>query len=275
MKIKTSTISGLIANETNRMKAIPTQKLFEDLYVIQDSFANIFLIKDKEKYIAIDAGINPNQIQKELAKLNITPDDVKTVLLTHSDIDHVNGLSVFSKAEIYLPEAEVSMLDNFRITMSEADLNAADQAYSNLKHERGESMFGNEEYWPQDDIQVINSSPQQFISFMKNRVSGNFKTISDGEKLDFDQTMIEAVLIAGHTKGLTGYIVNKKYMFVGDGLSLQNGYVAPFNKFLNLDEEKHRKSISKIKNLKGFNYIFTQHYGYTDNVTKSFEKWLA
>jgi glyoxylase-like metal-dependent hydrolase (beta-lactamase superfamily II) len=162
------------------------------------------------------------------------------------------------------------MLDNFRITMTEADLNAATQAFSNFQ---GQSMFGNAEYWPQDDMQVVNNSPQQLISILKNKISTNFKTIRDGEKLSFDQTSVEAILIPGHTKGLTSYIVNNKYIFVGDGLSLQNGYVAPFNALLNLDEEQHRKSISKIKNLKGFDYIFTQHYGYTDNIAKAFENW--
>lgn len=274
MKIKTAIISGIIANETNRMTPIPTQQLFEDLYVIQDDFANIFLVKDNGKFIAIDAGINPDRIKQELTKLNIVADDVKTVLLTHSDIDHVNGLSVFNQAEIYLPEAEVAMLDNFRVTMTEADLNAATLAYSDLKQEPGQGMFGDAEYWPLDDMQIINSSPQRLISFLKNRVSESFSTIRDGEKLNFDQTSIQAVLIAGHTKGLTSYIVNQKYMFVGDGMSLQNGYVAPFNKLLNLDEEQHRKSISKIKNLKGFSYIFTQHYGYTDNIAKAFCHYL-
>lgn len=275
MKIKTSTIEGIIANETNKMTSIPTQKLFEDLYVIQDDFANIFLIKDNEKYIAIDAGINPEQIKRELAKLKIDPEDIKTVLITHSDIDHVNGLSAFNKAEVYLPEAEVVMLDNFRITMTEADLHAATLAYSNLKQEDGQSMFGDAEYWPLDDMQIVNSSAQKLISIMKNKVSKNFKTIRDGEKLNFAQTSIEAVLTAGHTKGLTSYIVNKKYIFVGDGMSLQSGQVAPFNKLLNLDDEEHRKSISKIKNLKGFHYLFTQHYGYTDNIQKAFEHWTA
>jgi glyoxylase-like metal-dependent hydrolase (beta-lactamase superfamily II) len=272
MKIKTSTISGIIANETNQMTPIPTQQLFEDLYVIQDSFANIFLIKDNKKFIAIDAGINPDQIKQELTKLGISADDVKTVLLTHSDIDHVNGLSAFNKAEIYLPKAEVAMLNNFRITMTETDFNAATQAYSDLNQD--ESMFGDDDYWPQDDMQITNHSPHQLISFMKNKINQSFKTIDDGEKFHFDQTSIEAVLIAGHTKGLTSYIVNQKYIFVSDGLSLQNGYIAPFNKFLTLDQEQHRKSISKIKNLKGFDYIFTQHYGYTGNIAKAFENWL-
>lgn len=270
MKIKTSIISGIIDHETSRMTSLPTQQLFEDLYVIQDSFANIFLIRDNDKYIAIDAGIDPKQIKQELAKLNIGAEDVKTVLLTHSDIDHVYGIRAFDKAEVYLSEAEVPMLGNFRITMTEADLHAATLAFSNFQ---GQSMFGDAEYWPQNDMQVVNHSPEQLISILKNKIGTNFKTIRDGEKLNFDQTTIEAVLIPGHTKGLTSYIVNQKYIFVGDGLSLQNGYVAPFNALLNLDEKQHRKSISKIKNLQGFNYIFTQHYGYTDNITKAFENW--
>lgn len=273
MKIKTSTIGCIIANETRKMTSLPTQQLFEDLYVIQDDFANIFLIEDNGKYIAIDAGINPARIKQELSKLNISAADIKTVLITHSDIDHVNGLSVFDQAEIYLPEAEIPMLNNFRITMRVTDLNAAALTYSDFKQEPGQSMFGATEYWPTDDMQITGHSPHQLISFMKNKVNRDFKIIRDREKLNFDKISIEAISLAGHTKGLTGYIVNQNYFFVSDGLKLQNGYAAPFNALLNLDEEQHRKSISKIKHLTGFNYVFTQHYGYTDNITRAFMNW--
>jgi glyoxylase-like metal-dependent hydrolase (beta-lactamase superfamily II) len=273
MRIKTSLINNIVANETNQMNAIPTQQLFEDLFVVQDDFANIFLIKDNNKYIAIDAGISASRIEQELAKLHIAAADVKAVLITHSDIDHVEGISAFSNAVVYLPEAEVPMLNKFRITMPETALNAAAQYYSDVKQEPGQGLFGDAEYWPADDMEIIDNSTQKLISIYKNRLNKSFKVISDGEILHFNQTSIKAVLIAGHTEGLTSYIVNDKYIFVGDGLSLRNGNVAPFNALLNLDEKQHRKSITKIQNLKGFNYLFTQHYGYTDNVAKAFKNW--
>ena len=277
MKIRTSTVSALIAREVGMMRPLATQRLFDDLFVIQDGFVNIFLIKDGEKYIAIDAGLSPDTMRAEMAKLNIAPADVHTVLLTHSDIDHVYGLGLFDKAEVYLPQAEVPMLGDFRITMTEAELTAAEQLATHMiaqgQIQEGQGLFGSAEYWPEDDIRVTGTAPHRTVSFLKNVVGAPFKTLQDGQVLTFGQTRIEAVQIDGHTKGLTSYRVNDTYLFVGDGLSLKEGRAAPFNAFLNRDEAQHRQSIGKIARMPGFSHIFTQHYGYSDNVAAAFAGW--
>ena len=273
MKIKTSVISGLIANETKHMTPIPTKKLLDDLYVVQDYFANIFLIKDGNKYIAIDAGISSANIEKELSRLGIDPRDVKADFLTHSDIDHVNGLAAFPEAQVYIPEAEVAMLGKFRITLTEDEFNHVNRLYSDFKPDDGQNIFGDSEFWPEEDVGIAQTANGGTVSFLKNNVSTDFKTVGDGEKLTLEQTQIEAVLINGHTKGLTSYVVNQKYLFVGDGMSIVDGEIRPFNQFLNMDEAQHRESILKVKDLGDYSHLFTQHYGYTDNIRKSFESW--
>lgn len=272
MKIRTATIGALINNETSRMTPISTQQLFADLFVIQDSFANIFLIKTNDGYIAIDAGIDPATIKQELEKLKISPDEVKTVLLTHSDIDHVNGTVLFSHADIYLSEAEIPMLGKHRVTMTEADLQQAEQMYATCPTAAG-GLFGDAEFWPEEDIHVFEEDGQRKVSLLKTTINGNLKTLRDGQSLDIGGTKIKAVLIAGHTTGQMAYIINDQYIFVGDGMSLKDGQAAPFNAFLNLDEKHHRQSISKIRELKHYNHLFTQHYGYTSNIRQTFENW--
>lgn len=44
MKLRMSVVAGLIAEETRRMRPLETQRLCADLYVIQDGFANVFLV---------------------------------------------------------------------------------------------------------------------------------------------------------------------------------------------------------------------------------------
>ena len=262
MKIKASVISGLIATETSKMKPMPTQKLFDDLFVIQDGFANIFLVASDDGYIAIDGGINSARIQQELKKLNIDPSEVRTVLITHSDIDHVNGLAAFPHAEIYLPEQEVQMLDKFRLTMTLDQMQAACEQYSTFSPAPEANLFGTMEYWPEDDMELIDTPQGVMVSILKNRLPYDYKLVRDGETLCLGNKKVQATLINGHTKGLTSYLIGGKYMFVGDGLSLLDGQVHPFNALLNLDETQHRKSIQKIMQTKGFEYLFTQHYGY-------------
>lgn len=95
MKLRMSVVAGLIAEETRRMRPLETQRLCADLYVIQDGFANVFLVNTGDGFIAIDAGINPQNIAREMKILGIEPSAVKAVLITHSDIDHVYGLGAF------------------------------------------------------------------------------------------------------------------------------------------------------------------------------------
>ena len=270
MKIKASVIGGIIWNETKGMTPVPTQKLFDDLYVVKDLFANVFLVKDGDDYVAIDAGISAENIKNELAILNIDARSVKAVLVTHSDIDHVYGISAFADADVYLPEAEVPMLNNFRITMTEREMSDAAEIYKNFEQSGELNLFAGLEYWPDDDIEFEEGENGRRISFLKNRLDRNYKTVGDGETLKIGNVSVETVLIDGHTKGLTAYLVNKKYLFVGDGVSIVDGHIRPFNSFLNMNEALHRESIEKIKSLKGFKYLFTQHYGFTDDMEKSF-----
>ena len=72
---------------------------------------NFYLIKQGEKYIAIDAGYNKKRVAGELEKLNVNPADVKAVLLTHSDGDHVASLELFTNAVIYLAKEEEQMIN--------------------------------------------------------------------------------------------------------------------------------------------------------------------
>ena len=269
MKIKASVIGGIIWNETKGMTPVPTQKLFDDLYVVKDLFANVFLVKDGDDYVAIDAGISPENIKSELASLSVDARNVKAVLVTHSDIDHVNGIAAFADSAVYLPEAEVPMLNNFRISMSEREMSDAAETYKDFEQSGELNLFAGLEYWPDEDIEFSEGENGGRISFLKNRLDRNYKTVGDGETLKIGNISIETILIDGHTKGLTAYLVNKKYLFVGDGVSLVDGQLRPFNSFLNLNEALHRQSIEKIKNLKGFKYLFTQHYGFTDDAQMS------
>jgi len=97
--------------ETNKMTPLASQEFIEDVYVIQDSFVNMFLIKGDDHYIAIDAGNDADQIGQELDKLNIKEEEVTAIFLTHTDADHSAALSLFSNATIYISEAEEQMID--------------------------------------------------------------------------------------------------------------------------------------------------------------------
>lgn len=67
------------------------------------------------------------------------------------------------------------------------------------------------------------------------------------------------------------YLVDEKYLFTGDTLSLINNKVEPFVESFNMDTSTEKKSILILSGLKGIQYLFTAHFGYADDFNKAFE----
>jgi hydroxyacylglutathione hydrolase len=99
------------SSETGKMKPVPTGQISEHGYAIKDEFVNMYLIKDSLGYIAIDAGKDMKEVETEMQKLNIKPDEVIAVFLTHSDMDHVAGIPLFKNAKLYMARNEEKMLN--------------------------------------------------------------------------------------------------------------------------------------------------------------------
>jgi glyoxylase-like metal-dependent hydrolase (beta-lactamase superfamily II) len=108
------TVGGFLykfSSETGKMTPVETGQISEHGYAIKDDFVNMYLIKDSTGYIAIDAGKDKENISKELKKLNIEADEIIAVFLTHSDMDHVAGLPLFTNAKLYMARNEEKMLN--------------------------------------------------------------------------------------------------------------------------------------------------------------------
>ena len=81
-------------SEVKTMKVNETKELITNIFSIKDSFVNLYLIKDSNNYVAIDAGIDMENVTKEIQKLNINPFNVTAVFLTHTDKDHVAAIKL-------------------------------------------------------------------------------------------------------------------------------------------------------------------------------------
>jgi glyoxylase-like metal-dependent hydrolase (beta-lactamase superfamily II) len=202
-----------------KMMPVETRKVTDDVFAVRNKYVNMYLVKDGDHFIAIDAGIRRGAVKDELKKLDIDPDKVRAVLLTHSDGDHAGGISLFDKAVIYLPE---------------------------------------------DEEQVINGETGRFLWFGNKIDTENYKLLKD-KSFRIGDLKIRMIPTPGHTAGSTCYIVNDKYLFTGDALALHNGNIERFPKIINKSTRKARKSMDNITGLDDVQYIFTAHYGYTDN----------
>jgi len=117
---------------------------------------------------------------------------------------------------------------------------------------------------------MINGEVSRFL-FFGNSLNGRaFITSEDNQEIIISNQKIKGILVPGHTVGSMCYLVNDKYLFTGDALSLKNGKVEPFNKFFNMDSEKALESINKLKELPKAKYILTAHYGFSNEYKSAF-----
>jgi len=216
-------------SEMAKMSHLETQEIVSGIYVLKTKGANFYVIKNGTEYIAIDAGGGNTKIAKaELNKLNIEPEKVTAVLLTHTDFDHISALSLFKNAMIYISEQEVEMIDG---------------------------------------------SVARMFGIGKNKLNVVYKVLKDNEEIYFGNIKVNAILTPGHTNGSMSYVVNDKYLFVGDTLSLKNGQAELFNSLFNMNDIAQKQSIEKLGKVCGIEYIFTCHYGFTDDYKEAFKNF--
>ncbi|NOQ27039.1 MAG: MBL fold metallo-hydrolase [Bacteroidales bacterium] len=215
-------------SEVKTMTPVETGEIIENILVVKDSFSNLYLIKDSLNYIAIDAGNKIEVITEELKNLNINPDMVSAVLLTHTDGDHVAAISLFKNAKVYLSKQEE---------------------------------------------QLINGEKSRFLFFGNTIDTEEYSLIEDQQIFSIGNLKIKGILNPGHTPGSMSFIINDKYLFTGDALSLKDGKIEKMNEFFNMDTETAIKSMGNITKIPNVEYIFTAHHGYTNDYKNAVSSW--
>jgi glyoxylase-like metal-dependent hydrolase (beta-lactamase superfamily II) len=89
--------------------------------------------------------------------------------------------------------------------------------------------------------------------------------MSDGETVEVGGVTIECIFTSGHSVDSVSYLIDGKYLFAGDAISLRDGNVDLFNKVYNKSNKDLEKDIQKLAALTGLEYVFTAHYGFTDS----------
>ena len=103
---------GIFKYKIDRMTPVPTCQIKDSVYAVKDgTYANMFLIKGNDGFLAIDCGENSTNVQKEINSLGIKTSEIKAVFLTHTDRDHIGALELFPQAKIYISKEEEKMID--------------------------------------------------------------------------------------------------------------------------------------------------------------------
>jgi len=106
------------------------------------SKGNCTFIEIKNKNILIDIGNSCLYVEKSLTSIGINPSKIDAILITHSHVDHTNGLKVFAKKynpQIYINETTYQELkqplDNVKFIEGKIDLDDITIEAFNISHD--------------------------------------------------------------------------------------------------------------------------------------------
>jgi glyoxylase-like metal-dependent hydrolase (beta-lactamase superfamily II) len=209
-----------LKSEMSGFAVMETGKIVDDIFVVKDDFANLFIIQTNAQYIVIDCATDQAAVAEQMKRVGINPNDVAAVFLTHTDMDHVGALGLFSNAKLYMAKEEELM---------------------------------------------INGTKTKFLFFGTSISRNDYTLLEDRQIVQIGNLKIQGILITGHTSGAMAYLVNDRYLFTGDILSLKDGKIAPIPAFFDMDTVQAAESREIIRHIPAAKYIFTSHWGYTDD----------
>ena len=220
-------------------KPLNTGFIDERVSCIREYVANIYFYTKDGHTIMIDAGYNYDRLAEKMQWLKINPKEIKEILVTHQDTDHVGAIEkgsdeLFSDATIYIGKVENEYLEG---------------------HKHRKVFWG------------LTTLPQVVIDNQK-------VLIEDGQVFYIGNIKVEAILVPGHTWGHLVYLIDDSYLFTGDTIwfGADGGYA-----FLNTLAEDRKLQCQSLQRLKEILEkrnlqlkIITGHTGWTDDFVFAF-----
>lgn len=96
---------------TREMTPSETIRINDSVFCVKDNFVDVYVFKGKQGYVMSDGGISETSLKTGLFKLGITPGQVNTILLTHTDGDHIGAIGLFKHARIFMHKDEEQMIN--------------------------------------------------------------------------------------------------------------------------------------------------------------------
>ena len=96
---------------TKSMTPAETGAINDSVWCVKERFVNAYIFKGEKSYLMIDAGLGRKKFKHEMDKLGINPDQITTILLTHTDGDHTGSIGLYKNAAVYMHKDEEQMIN--------------------------------------------------------------------------------------------------------------------------------------------------------------------
>lgn len=118
-------------------------------------------------------------------------------------------------------------------------------------------------YLPQKEEPYATSKKRGFLFLsMVNKIPvDKYILIEDGKDIKFGKSHIKAILTPGHTDGSTSYLINGKYLIVGDLAIIENGKLIPMPSPPSENVDIIKESIKMIEGIESIKIFVTSHTG--------------
>lgn len=220
-------------------KPLNTGFIDENVASLREWVANIFFYTKNGQTIMIDAGYNYDRLEEKMSWLNIKPEEIKHILITHQDTDHMGAVErdsalLFKNATLYIGEIENRYLTG----------------------------------------EVRRKVFRGFYKLPKVTTDNKKILLRNGQIFYIYDMKVECILVPGHTWGHMVYLIDDRYLFAGDTICFgaDGGY-----SFIGALAEDNKLSIQSLNRLemivKGKQRdikVITGHTGYTDDLLFAF-----
>ena len=162
-----------------------------------------------------------------------------------------------------------------RLGLDPATVSHVFLTHSDFDHVGGlAALPGAAVYLSADEAQMVDGTTARSFGLLRNSLSGREWTpCRDGEVVNAGGIKVVAIATPGHTPGSMSYLIEDRYLFVGDALRLVKGVVRPFLKLLVMDMPMHLASLRKLAAVGEARLLFTAHSGHTSEVAVAMRDW--
>jgi hydroxyacylglutathione hydrolase len=194
----------------------------ENFYTIRDRDVNIFVYRDHEQVICFDAGyINNHYLLDEFEKIDVLPQQISHLFLTHTDLDHAGSIDRDSKTH-WFDHATV--------------------------------------YMGKDEMGLINGKKPRKL-FLSNpvEIDKEIHLLQDLQTISIGNVKVQILFTPGHTTGHASYLINDSILCAGDAVVIKGGFMKPFYATWNMDHSAAIASAERLARLKGVKVLCTAH----------------